>query len=504
LYKSYEKEIRRLAYKQIKKYPFFHILNRKQKKLVAQQILNDVVNNYNYDNEITPNLNELTNTPDIENTAGIMTIDQMKELIEHTNRNVFKLPVQNRDKFLKDPELIAIDKLLDNSIVNILLANDSYTPSERHIFPCQLLRAEILKAISYPEFSYRKFCDKQLNNMEQTANRTFACLHLNKKVFISHSQLSTFRSTLSFTQLCNLMVYVICQFMMSGRLGSPFQVLGIDSTDLAAKCCPRPLAKVKLPNGKNVRIYSEIDADCGKRRKKRDKSEFFVGYRLHTLVVINPLTGKACPLISLAAPPNHHDSLFTTQLMALAKAIGLKPDIILGDDAYGDSVDCEEVNQKYGFKLVCPAKPKVNTPENVDGDGKKVFINGYCETPMQYMGRTDSGHEYKCSALPDECFHFECCPKFREISLDSGFFGQIPEQVPLVDKLRGLRKHLERSFNLLKNREGLKEPRAKSQHGTLAMATFANMANLLIEIAGTRTTIKEENPQYTLELQDAA
>ena len=157
-----------------------------------------------------------------------MTIDQMKELIEHTNRNLFRLPVQNKDKYLKDPELISIDKLLDNSILNILLAKDSYTPSERQIFPCQLLRAEILKAISFPEFSYRKFCKKQLNNMERKANRAFACLPLRKKVSISHSQLSTFRSSLSFAQLCNLMVYVICQFMMSGKLGNPFHILGID------------------------------------------------------------------------------------------------------------------------------------------------------------------------------------------------------------------------------------------------------------------------------------
>jgi len=501
--KMHEKEIRRILYKEIKKLPLFKTLSRKEKKVISHKILNDILNDYNYDIDVTSKLNELTNTPDIDNLVGLMTINDMKKLIERTNSKLIKLPLHNRDKVLKDPELNAIDKLLDNSIINTLLANDSFTPSRRDVFPYHYLRVEILKALKFPELAYKKFCRELLNNLEQKTYRTFACLPLNKKLFISDSQLCTFRGSLSFVQLCNLMTYMICQFMMSGKLGGPFQILGVDSTELAAITNPYPLAMVTLPNGQKVRIYSEVDADCGKRRNKRDKSEYFIGYRLHTIVVINPETGKACPLISLTAPGNHHDSLFSAQLMALAKAIGLEAKIVIGDEAYGDA-DCEEINRKYGVKIVTSPRAVVTTPKNVEDDGKKVFLNGSCEVPMQYMGRTEDGHEYKCNAEPGECFYSEVCPKFREISLDAGFFGQIPKQVPLVDELVVLRKNLERSFNLLKNREGLKDLRARSQQGTSAMATFANMANLLIEIVGTRTTIKKEDPQYKIDWKEAA
>jgi hypothetical protein len=500
----HEKEIKRLVYHQLKHYPFFKRLKRKEKKRVAKQVLENVFNEYNFSNTVTTPLHQLTGTPDIDNTHGILSIAEMTEIIENTNRKMIRLPIKSRKQYLNDHELIVIDELLDNSILNKLLADDHYTPSKRELFPCQFMRAEILKALKFPEISYRKFCEVQLNNLNQQANRTFACLSLKKKETISHSQLSTFRSSLSFSHLCNLMVYVICLFMKSGKLDNPFKIYGVDSTDLAAQCNSYPLATVKLPNGKKVRIYSELEADCGKRRNKRNKSEFFVGYRLHTLTAINPLTGKSCPIISLVAPANHHDSLFLSQLVTLAKAIGLELDIVLGDEAYGDGVDSEVINREYGVKVVTPPRALVAIPENVDEQSKKVFLNGYCEVPMQYMGRTETGHEFKCKADPDECFHFESCPKFREIPVDAGLFGQFPEQVEQVQELRDLRKNLERTFNLLKNREGLETLRARSQQGVSAIATFANMANLLIEIAGTRTTTIKENPQLKIEWKEAS
>ena len=58
----------------------------------------------------------------------------------------------------------------------------------------------------------------------------------------------------------------------------------------------------------NIRIYTDIDSDCGKRRNKRDKSVYVVGYRMHTLAAIDPDSGHSIPLVSVLAPANHHDS----------------------------------------------------------------------------------------------------------------------------------------------------------------------------------------------------
>ena len=42
--------------------------------------------------------------------------------------------------------------------------------------------------------------------------------------------------------------------------------------------------KKEFPNWRRlsgkVRIYAELDADCDKRRRKRDESEYLMGYRI--------------------------------------------------------------------------------------------------------------------------------------------------------------------------------------------------------------------------------
>lgn len=89
---------------------------------------------------------------------------------------------------------------------------------------------------------------------------------------------------------------------------------------------------------------------------------------------------------------------------------------------------------------------------------------------------------------------------FSEIPVDAGIFGQIPDQVEGIEDVKNLRKNIERPFNLLKHREGLEPVRVRSQHGLMAVATFANMANLLLEIVGTRKTERKENCQLRFKL----
>jgi len=500
----HEKEIRRLACKQLKAIPGFKRLPRKQKKKVSQDILDNILRDYNFNEPVTTKLNELTATPDIEAMRGLMTLSDMERLIEDTQRKIIRMPSTARSLHLKDPELLVIDELLDNSILTRLLAWEGYTPQQHVLFPCQLLRAELLKSLKFPELSYRKFCVTQVQPLAQKANRTFIGLPLNRNQKITHGQLSTFRSHLEFRQLCNLMVYIICLLFQSKAFDHSYRIAGIDSTDLAALCNPRPLATIILPNGKKVRIYNELDADCGKRRKKRDKSEFVVGYRLHTLTAINPKTGQSCPLLTLAAPANHHDSQFSAQLVTWAQAIGLDLTLVVGDDAYGDPPTTEAIHQDHGIRVVTPPRPKVEVPEHVAAEGRHVFAHEFCELPMTYLGHDGDGHEFKCAAEPGECPHAPRCSQARHIPVDSGLFGQIPELVSQVEELRDLRKHLERGNNLLKHREGLEPLRVHSLHGVSTVATFATMATLLIEIAGYRKTLSKERPQLELPLAEAA
>jgi hypothetical protein len=79
----------------------------------------------------------------------------------------------------------------------------------RDFSPSNFLRAELLKAVKYPEISYRKFCgdDKAYQGhkdyspyigMDNKQNRVFIGLPLNRKQMLSHVQLSQFRASLTF------------------------------------------------------------------------------------------------------------------------------------------------------------------------------------------------------------------------------------------------------------------------------------------------------------------
>lgn len=500
----HEKNIKRMVVKQLKrKFPHWSRLNKKTKKSLARQVLEETYHSYPFDQKITAPLHELTGTPAIEN-GKIMTLEEMKRFVANHHSNIIPFLTPTRKTSLPDRELKAIDKLLNNTIIDKLLAPKGYTPSMHKIFPHHLLRAELLKSLKYPELSYRKYCPAQVNNLEQKTNRAFLGLPLHKKLSIDHSQLSQFRIGLTFSQMVNLMVYIIHLFEESGKLADCFVVHGVDSSELPAVCNPMPLATIGVV-GKKVRIYADLDADCGKRRKKRDKSDYFVGYRMHTLTAINPQTGHSYPLLSLIAPGNHHDNLFLSQLVQLGTVIGLDIRLITTDEAYGDAEQNHQIQQEHTVTVIAPASKKVKTPEHVEKGTGAVYINQWCEVPMQYLGKTEEGnHEFGCHALSGECIHSSTCDQYRQIPPDAGLFGQIPAGVDGVKEIEDLRKHIERPFNLLKHREGLEPLRVRSQQGLMAVATFANMANLLLEIVGTRKTKTKENRYTQLELEVAA
>lgn len=492
-----EKVIKRLVVKQLKKeFPNWRRLPKRKKKELAKQVLKEAVAAYDCKQASGISLSELTGTP--VPPAGIISLKDMEEFIEKTTRCLLRFPVKRWQKHFDDPELREIDGLLDDRVLNELLAPEGFTPSMRQIYPCHYLRAELLKALRYTGMSYRTYCKDVVNRLDSKRQRAFIHLPLHKTVEIDHTQLSQFRRGLSTTQLINLTVYMVHLLVKSGRISHPFRICGIDSTDLAAITCPRPLVTVKLANGKRVRIYAELDADCGKRRRKRDKSEYFVGYRVHTLVAFNADTGANYPIVNLMAPANHHDNLFLPQLIAFAYAMGLRMDIITADEGYLDTEQNEEVNKKYGVRVIAPASEKVNPPEHVGAEGGEVYINGNCETAMRYLGRTETGHEFGCNN--QACFHAPSCLQSREIPLDSGLFGQIPDQVEQVNDVRDIRKNMERCFNLAKHREGLEPLRVKSQDSAMAAATFSQMATLLLEIVGTRRTPKKEEKPIQLKI----
>jgi hypothetical protein len=492
------KDIKRLVIKQLKqRFPHWRRLTRKQKKALAEQVLKEAASDSSSEGWKSVCPNELTGTP--ATPKGIISLDKMGAFVENKTRGIINLTKVQPQKHLQgDEELREIDAMLDDRVLNALLSYEGYTPTKRSMFPRQCFRAEILKSLRYSEWSYRKYC-KLISDLKNKTERSFIHMSLVSKVRMDHSYLSQFRSGLTFSQMVNLSVYVIYLLLQSGKISHPVSVCGVDSTELPVCCNPMPLTTLEIGK-KKIKIYSELDADCGKRRKKRDKSEYFVGYRLHTIVAIDPETHQTYPLISLTAPGNHHDSLFLPQLVSLSRAMGLDIKVITADEAYADVEQLESIQQEYGVTVITTPDGHVKIPDHVDEKGVAVYMTGTCDIPMSYIGRTETGHEFKCSDEEHECPLSDICLKYREIPLDARLFGQIPDQVKGVDDIRNIRKHAERPFNLLKNREGLAHQKLTSQQGIMASATFAQITTILLEIVGTRRTKKKEEAYQQISL----
>lgn len=473
---------------------------------MAKKVLNEVVANYDFKQEVTTPVEELLGIDTQLPTAAIMNLDEMGRFIDsHKNSVLFKLNSKKRHPLhIKDEELRFIDDLLDDQIINKLLSYKGYAPAMRELYPSNFLRAELLKVVKYPEISYRKFCgdDKVYKGhkdhspyigMDNKQSRAFIGLSLNRKQMLSHVQLCQFRSSLTFAQLVNLTVYILYHLRDTGFFDDGL-VHCVDSSELPVD--RQQLFATLTIKGKKIRIYDDIDCDCGVRRKKRDKSVYVIGYRMHTLTAINPITGHSIPLISLLAPANHHDSHFLSPLVRLGKAIGLDLKLITADEAYHDNDG--SLFEESGVHLVKPPDSKVCLPDNVDRDTLQVMFDDLCDVPMNYIGIEEQGHEFKCAAQPGQCPRSELCAKYRHIDFDNSYFQRILYGSYAVSKVLDIRKNGERPFNLLKKREGLEHVRVRSHHGVVVRTTFTTLATLLLELAGARRTKKAKQKQKKL------
>ena len=493
----HRKNIRIEIKRQLKyNHPHWNKIKKKAKKKLLKQVMDKVVNDYDFSQILNVPIEKLTGIEEQVPSKGIINLVEMANYIENFYSNIlFGLDKKRRPyPEIVDEELKFIDDLFDDSIINSFLAPENYSAPHRTIKPYQLFRMEILKIIKYPEISYRKFCTDEYFGTERKQNRRFVRLSLSTKEQIDHTELCHFRASLSFTQLTNVLVYILYYLHKSGCLENSI-VHGVDSTELPAET-NYPLCRIKV-KGKNIRIYSDIDCDCGKRRNKRDKSQYVIGYRMHTLTAINPSTGHSFPLVSIVGAANHHDSLFLTPLIKLAQAMGIDVKLITADQAYHDSNG--SVLDETGVYIIAPPSEKATLPNNVLEFPVRVACNDSCKIPMKILGSLQKGHEFGCGAEPGECLFESGCPKFRTIPFDNGYFQPMPAFHEASERAIGIRKNCERPFNLMKKREGLEQTRVRSQHGVVARSTFTTIATLLIEMAGTRRKQnKKENKQMNL------
>ena len=198
-----EKSIKRMVLKQLKKeFPHWRSLTKKEKKEVASRVLAEAYAKYNSGERGNFTTNELTNTP--SPPSDIISLQQMGSFIEERTRSLLDFPRRHWQRHFDDAELREIDSLLDDRVLNRLLAPEGFTPSMRTIYPSHCFRAELLKALRYGEISYRKFCKEVVNRQINKRDRAFLHLPLHRHVEIDHTELSHFRTGLSVAQLINV------------------------------------------------------------------------------------------------------------------------------------------------------------------------------------------------------------------------------------------------------------------------------------------------------------
>ncbi|MBU0577928.1 transposase [Patescibacteria group bacterium] len=475
------KSIKAATTKQIKKaYPNFNNMKKDEKKDILEKTWEDL-KNCNFEISDLPLTEEDTlgifNIPD-----NIININRMGTLISEFRDKHYYLNSKIDD--IKDPELKDLEQLIDWNLINYLLADEKYTPGRRKIFPFQFFKAELLKQLKYAEIAYRKYDPREINNPERKENRAFLGLKDGQK--ITHDQLSKFRGSIEYARLINILVYFIVLFLEHKDLGEN-SLHAVDSTELPVKVNPFPLFKTTF-GGEKVRFFSDIDADLGTRRNKRDKSKFIIGYRMHTLTVIDPKTQEAYPLISVLAAANHHDSNFLKVVLKLSRAIGLNVTVVVADQAYGSEQEYEDFYEAYGVTLLNAPKETVIIPAHVEKKNGEVLKDSQCTFPMEYVGKDEqNGHEFHCNAPESLCPLQNCCTQVRFIPVDSGQFGLLPlYHLSDAKKALDMRKVAERPFNLIKHRDGLEPLRTRGLVNSTFVALSSNITTLLIEIAGFR------------------
>jgi len=174
----HEKNIKRIVREQLKKkHPNWRRLAKKQKKQFAREVTDAVIAEYViYNQELDVPIEKLIGIEEQQVDRKIIPLQDMADFFDNFHQ---KSGVIDFAKYRKpwpeihNKELQFIDKLFDDRILNSLLSYEGYSPQMRDIFPCQLFRAELMKALKYPEISYRKYCNEEYMGQERKENRRF-------------------------------------------------------------------------------------------------------------------------------------------------------------------------------------------------------------------------------------------------------------------------------------------------------------------------------------------
>ena len=146
----HHKHIKNEVIVQLKKeFPNWKKIPKKMKKEIANKVLKEIVDEYDFKQEISTPIEKLLGIENQIPEKGLIKLDKMTEYIEkiHSDR-ILKFSNYDRSAiYIKDKELQFVDRIIDDRVINTLLSYDGYSPAQRDVLPCHLLRAELLVSL---------------------------------------------------------------------------------------------------------------------------------------------------------------------------------------------------------------------------------------------------------------------------------------------------------------------------------------------------------------------
>ena len=91
---------------------------------MAKQVLEEVMSGHDFSSAVAAPLHELTGVPEVP--AGVIPLSDMEKFISGTRSGLLDFKRSWSQKRIKAPELKTIDALLDDRVIDRLLAYDGY------------------------------------------------------------------------------------------------------------------------------------------------------------------------------------------------------------------------------------------------------------------------------------------------------------------------------------------------------------------------------------------
>lgn len=252
--------------------------------------------------------------------------------------------------------------------------------------------------------------------------------------------------------------------------------------------CHRSTGGHALVQKKDPAACSAERAAIGRRSVKSGQSQWFIGYKKHSLRLWLPEHSDSVllvPLMTWAAPGNRDDVLFLEpSLRYCHRHLEFTPDLVVTDMAYTDLAMQRRLREQLHVGMVTRLRPNLNLSRHIE---PALMLRCRQGQPLRWLGLHEK-EQLHWFAVDDQqplcpfCWEQSQCPRqFSFTPADHEIvLGTIPLNTAVAQKLlRQVRSWIEAAQSYEKNQLGLGRMFLNSLHLTWTVALLADTVSLL-------------------------